>query len=331
MPVLPKKKPWSALGCGTNAKERPGRPFAHVPVLRKEAVELLSLPEDGVAVDATAGLGGHAAEILKRIPRGRYIGIDRDADALQRLGATLGRDPRVTLLHANFADIPALAGKHGFSDAHGVLLDLGVSSLQLDDASRGFSFTHPGPLDMRMDRDPRIPTAADLVRSSTEEELADLLRRLGEEPKARRIARALVRARDAGRLRTTEDLAAAARSAYPGRSRRDPATRTFQALRMAVNRELEALEMALPGAVSVLRPGGRLVVIAFHSLEDRRVKDFFRRESRGCLCPPGMPECRCGHRASLRVLTRKPVTPGAREVAENPRARSAKLRAAEKI
>jgi 16S rRNA (cytosine1402-N4)-methyltransferase len=283
----------------------------HEPVLLEEALELLAVRPGGTYVDGTVGLGGHAAEILRRsAPDGRLTGADRDAEALVRAGETLTVfGDRVRLLHADYRELPALLGDER---PDGVLLDLGVSSLQLDSPDRGFSFRSEGPLDMRMDRS-QGETAAQVVNRMPEKPLADLIHRWGEEPAARRIARAIAEARRGDRIETTSALAEIVRRAA-GRSRRpglDPATRTFQALRIHVNRELEGLAPALEALAGTLAPGGRLVVIAFHSLEDREVKRTFRA---------------LGARG-FRLLTRKPVRPGARELARNPRARSARLRA----
>ncbi len=232
-------------------------------------------------------------------------------------------------MQAHFDQLENIARREGFVPADGVLMDLGVSSDQLEDAARGFSFLKPGPLDMRMD--PSLPhTAADLVNTLDEDELTRLIRTYGEEPHARRIARAIVRARP---IYTTTELANLIARVVVRRpkQRLHPATRTFQALRIAVNDELGALERALPQALRVLRPGGRLVVISFHSLEDRIVKQFFRREAQDCICPPRQPICTCGHKAQVRILTRKPITPSPEEIHRNPRSRSAKLRAVEKL
>jgi|YNPBryBLVA2012_1023415.scaffolds.fasta_scaffold00577_12 16S rRNA (cytosine1402-N4)-methyltransferase len=301
----------------------------HIPVLLQPTLTLLQVRPGATIVDATVGAGGHAAAILAATnPDGRLLGLDRDPAALavarQRL-APFGE--RVTLRHGSFARLAELAGD--FAPLDGLLLDLGLSSLQLADASRGFAFARPGPLDMRFDPRSDGPTAADLVNSLSVERLTDLLYRFGEEKQARRIAAAIVAARP---IQTTERLAEVVVAAVGrGHGRIHPATRTFQALRIAVNDELEALETALPQALDLLAPGGRLVVIAFHSLEDRIVKQFLRREARDCLCPADAPVCTCGHRARVRLLTPHPVRPDAAEVEVNPRARSARLRAAERL
>lgn len=299
----------------------------HVPVLLPEVLALLR-PEPGDRMlDGTVGLGGHAAEILARIlPEGTLFAVDRDTSALsiaeQRLKAVGGS---YLLIHDSFdralarEDLPALDG---------ILLDLGVSSMQLDQAPRGFSFAQEGPLDMRMDQT-QGRSAADLVNEASEEELSRIFSQYGEEPHSRRVARAVARRRP---YRTTGELAAVV-AAAAGRnpSGAHPATRVFQALRIAVNDELGALERALPAAVDRLKPGGRLAIIAFHSLEDRMVKHFIRGEARGCVCPPRIPQCVCGRKPRLKDLTPKPITASPAETASNPRARSAKLRGAEKL
>ncbi len=281
-------------------------------------------------MDATLGAGGHAWGILTAAsPNGELLGLDLDPQALeiasQRLDVFRGR---VTLVQASFTTLSAQLEKLGWKQVQGIVIDLGVSSMQLDRPERGFSFQAEGALDMRFSPDQPL-SAADLVNGSSEQQLADLIWRYGEEPQARRIARAIVQARP---LHTTLQLAEIVRRAAGShRQRIHPATRTFQALRIAVNAELDAIEDVLPQAVQALEPGGKLAVISFHSLEDRIVKQFFRRESRDCICPPGQPVCTCGHKASLKELTRHPVEASDAEVAENPRARSARLRVAEKI
>lgn len=300
----------------------------HIPVLYQEVLQLLAPKSGGRYVDGTVGAGGHAWGILEASsPDGRLLGLDRDPQALALAAGYLASfGERVHLVHASFASLSQVLEREGWDQVDGILLDLGLSSMQLDTPERGFSFQHEAPLDMRFD--PSTPiTAAHLVNTLGENELADLFYRYGEEPAARRIAHAIVRARP---LHTTAELARLVERLIPRRGPIHPATRVFQALRIAVNRELDALEQVLPQAVQALAPGGRLAVIAFHSLEDRIVKEFFRRESRDCLCPPRQPLCTCGHRATLQVLTPKPLLPGPEEIARNPRARSARLRCAEK-
>lgn len=302
----------------------------HHPVLYQEVINALMPRSPGKYVDATVGAGGHAWGILEAsAPEGRLLGLDRDPQALalasQRLSVFSGR---FILIQAAYDTLQDQLHTIGWEHVNGILFDLGVSSMQLDQPERGFSFLHDGPLDMRFD--PSDPlTASDLVNSLSEAELADLIWRYGEERHARRIARAIIQNRP---LSTTRELAEVIRRAV-GRYSSDlhPATRTFQALRIAVNRELERLEAALPQAVTALAPGGRLAVIAFHSLEDRLVKQFFRRESTQCLCPPQQPQCTCGHQATLREITHHPIRPRAEEIQANPRARSARLRVAEKL
>jgi 16S rRNA (cytosine1402-N4)-methyltransferase len=297
----------------------------------EEVLAWLDPRPGGVYVDATIGAGGHAEAILARIaPGGVLIGIDRDATALAVAGQRLARyGASVSLRHANFTAIRQVLADAGVEAVDGIVMDLGASSLQLNAPERGFSFTRPGPLDMRMDLTQAL-RAADLVNGLPEDELADLIYTYGEERFARRIAREIVRRRP---LASTVELADAVAAAIPRRAwprTIHPATRTFQALRIATNRELDDLKQALPDAVGSLREGGRLCVITFHSLEDRILKHTYLRLSRGCTCPPGSPTCSCGGRRLIRVLTRRPVVPSAAEVAANPRARSAKLRVAER-
>ncbi|MGB9885532.1 MAG: 16S rRNA (cytosine(1402)-N(4))-methyltransferase RsmH [Moorellales bacterium] len=307
----------------------------HVPVLLEAVVQALDPRPAGVYVDATVGAGGHSRAILERLgPEGKLIGLDRDSQALalatERLAAFSGR---VVLVQADFRDLARVVREAGADQVDGVLFDLGVSSLQLDTAERGFSYWQEAPLDMRLDPTRGI-TAAELVNRSSREELARLIARYGEERWAGRIAEAIVRHRRRQPIRTTTQLAAVVKEAIPASARRHgphPARRTFQALRIAVNQELESLERGLAQALEILRPGGRLVVISFHSLEDRTVKTFFRNQSQGCTCPPSLPACVCGRRPVLKVLTRSAIRPTPEEVARNPRARSARLRAAEKL
>jgi 16S rRNA (cytosine1402-N4)-methyltransferase len=324
----------SAVAVWMTAEQTPlSGTSSHVPVLADEVLTYLAPRPGALIVDATVGEGGHAEAILRRIaPAGRLIGLDRDGETLTRAEERLRRfGQNVTLAQANFADLDDALTVLGVGAVDGVLLDIGVSTRQLTDAERGFSFERVGPLDMRMDRgDPEGRTAADLANTLPERDLADLIYRYGEERASRRIARQIVARRP---LRTTRDLARAVEAAVgAGRGRLHPATRTFQALRIATNREIESLEQALPQAIRRLRPGGRLCVIAFHSIEDRAVKQALARFARGCICPPDLPECRCGGQSRLvRILTKKPVTPSAAEIARNPRARSARLRAAERL
>ena len=302
-------------------------PVVHQPVLLAEVIAALQVRPGGHYIDGTVGLGGHSAAILEA--GGHVLGLDADPEALRSAAARLERfGGRVTLANANFSTLDAVAREHGVTAAAGVLFDLGVSSLQLSDQGRGFSFQADAALDMRFS--PAQPaTAADLVNTASEAELATILREYGEERHSLRIARAIVAHRP---LRTTAELAKTVVGALgPWAGGIHPATRTFQALRIAVNAELTALTSGLEQATDLLAPGGRLVVISFHSLEDRIVKNFFRDEARGCICPPRLPVCMCGHEARLKVLTRTPVVPTAQEVAANPHSRSAKMRVAQRL
>ncbi len=315
----------------------------HIPVMLEEVLKFLQPRAGGHYVDGTIGGGGHAEAILERsAPSGKVLGIDRDAQALARAEKHLAgaiHDGRLVLVHGNFAELARIVNEAGFaSSVDGVLLDLGFSSDQMDEPERGFSFSADGPLDMRLDQSQKL-SAADLVNSASEQELADIFWRYGEETRSRQIAWRIVRERAHGPITRTAQLARLAAAGVPNKPGAiHPATRVFQALRIAVNAELQHLEAALPQIVEVLRAGrkgdtagdgGRMVIISFHSLEDRLVKRFMRREAMDCICPPGVPVCVCNHKASLRLLTPKPVTPTKQEVLANPRARSAKLRAAE--
>jgi 16S rRNA (cytosine1402-N4)-methyltransferase len=318
----------------------------HVPVMLDEVLRALEPGRfaggPSLWLDGTVGLGGHAKALIQAAgERARLLGTDRDREALAIAGQTLRAfATRVHLAHKSFAalvdedlaDLLSVAGEGCRAGFDGILLDLGVSSLQLDTPERGFSFMKEGPLDMRMD--PSLDSsAADWLAAAQEEDLARILTEYGEERHARRMAKAVMAARDAGKLGTTHELAQVAEKVLgrPPRGQIHPATRLFQALRIAVNAELDALDQGLPRLSAMLAPGGRMAVISFHSLEDRRVKDYFRRESTDCICPPGLPECRCGHKAWLKVLTPKPLTAGWEETEANPRSRSAKLRAAERL
>ena len=304
--------------------------FPHLPVLYHQVLEALAPVSGGNYLDGTLGAGGHAEGILQAsAPLGRLLGLDLDPEALaiarQRL--FIYRD-RVVLQQASYHLAPQILKSLGWSHLDGILLDLGVSSMQIDQPGRGFSFQKDGPLDMRFDQD-EGPTAAELIHSLSQEELARILREYGEERFANRIARAIIKARP---IQSTRALAAVIEATVPHyEPGLHPATRTFQALRIATNKELEKLTLALPGLVNFLAPGGRIAVISFHSLEDRIVKQFFKTESSDCICPPEQPVCTCDHSASINIITRKPIRPGAQEIMENPRARSARLRVVEKI
>lgn len=302
----------------------------HHPVLYQEIIHALMPQSPGKYVDATVGAGGHAWGILEAsAPNGQLLALDRDPQALAIASQRLSVYPsRVRLVHASYVQLLDELHRLGWEQVDGIVFDLGVSSMQVDQPQRGFSFAKDGNLDMRFDPGQSI-RAADLINSLPEQELADLLWQYGEERLARRIAQEICRQRP---LRTTLELAQLIERTVGGRRERiHPATRTFQALRIAVNDELQALQAVLPQAIQALASGGRLAVISFHSLEDRIVKQFFRRESRDCLCPPQQPVCTCGHRASLKEITRRPIVPSENEMRTNPRSRSARLRIAEKI
>jgi 16S rRNA (cytosine1402-N4)-methyltransferase len=305
----------------------------HEPVLFSEVLEFLRpAREDGVIVDATVGLGGHAEGLLTRYPAIRLVAIDRDPEALERSRERLRPfADRVTFARGRHESLIDIVKQSGIAQVSGILADLGVSSMQLDDASRGFSFRFDAPLDMRMG--PDSTTAAELVNTSDEAELARILREYGEEPMAKRIARAIVAARTSedGPIETTGRLAAVIRSVKRSKPHEiDPSTLTFQALRIAANRELVDLDRFVDDAVSLLEPGARIAVISFHSLEDRIVKRALRRLEGECTCPPGMPVCGCGKQELVEILTGRPVTASDEEIARNPRSRSAKLRVAER-
>ncbi len=307
--------------------------FTHRPVLLDECIEGLNIRPDGLYVDGTLGRAGHSAEIAKRLTTGHLYCIDRDQAALDaavdRLGPWMDR---VTLIHGNFTDLDELLTSAGLDQADGMLFDFGVSSPQLDDPRRGFSYMHDAPLDMRMDQ--REPlTARTVVNEWPQEELRRILYQYGEERYAPAIAAAIVRARGQAPIETTLQLVDVIRSAMPPQALREkqhPAKRTFQAIRIAVNDELTAAERVIGQAVPRLRTGGRLCIITFHSLEDRIVKQGYAALVKGCTCPPDFPVCVCGRKPSVRLVNRKPILPGETELAENPRARSAKLRIAEK-
>jgi 16S rRNA (cytosine1402-N4)-methyltransferase len=304
-------------------------PQAHQPVLYHEIIHALRPKSGGRYVDGTLGAGGHATGILTASePEGQLLGLDVDPQALDLARHTLAPfGERACIKQASYTTLDEQLSSLGWGPVDGILLDLGASSMQFNNPERGFSFLQNGPLDMRFD--PTNPLTADeIVNRWHEEELANVIYRFGEEPASRRIAKAITASRP---VQGTLDLAAIIERVQPRRGPHHPATRTFQALRIAVNGELEAVEETLPMAVQVLGPGGRLAVISFHSLEDRLVKEYFHRESRDCLCPPKQPVCTCGHKATIKVINRRPITPSEEETKENSRARSAKLRIAEKL
>jgi 16S rRNA (cytosine1402-N4)-methyltransferase len=306
----------------------------HIPVLLQEVVEALQPRSGGIYIDGTVGAGGHAAALLTAsAPDGRLFGFDQDLTALELTRQRLAEfGDRVHLIHSNFSDLAEMARLNQIPPAAGILLDLGVSSMQLDQPERGFSFQAEGPLDMRMNQGSG-PTAADLVNRLPEAELANLIFKYGEEPASRRIARAIVKARPIEGTVVLAEIVARAipgkKQGWRGKPRIHPATRTFQALRVAVNQELEILEQVLPQALALLKPKGRLAVISFNSLEDRIVKQYFKQEAQDCICPPEQPVCICNHKAIINIVTKKPITPGTVEIEANPRARSAKLRVVE--
>jgi 16S rRNA (cytosine1402-N4)-methyltransferase len=310
-------------------------PTVHVSVLGPATIAGLGLRPGSVTIDATLGGGGHTDLILDAsAPDGRVLAIDADpaarARVVERLAPAIASG-RLIVAAGNFRDLSAIAAEHEFRAVDGIVMDLGLSSDQLADRERGFSFSGDAPLDMRFDPT-HGQTAADLLATSDEEAIAGILWRYGEERRSRSIARQIVAARARAPIARTSELARIVAAAVPGRPGGiHPATRTFQALRIAVNDELGALEAALPQALDLLAPGGRIVVISFHSLEDRIVKQWMLTEAKGCICPPGLPECVCGHTPRLRVLARHPIMAGADELAANPRAASAKLRIAERL
>ena len=303
---------------------------AHQPVLYHEIIQALQPKNKGYYVDCTLGAGGHALGILQASqPEGKLLGFDLDPQALALARETLApHEQRILLLQRSYTTLSETLQEIQWHLVNGIVLDLGVSSMQFDTAERGFSFREDAPLDMRFS--PKIAeSAADIINTYSEAELAEIIFRYGEERASRRIAKAIIRDRP---IRTTFELASLISTVIPRRGKRvHPATRTFQALRIAVNDELGSIESILPQATNALAPGGRLAIISFHSLEDRLVKQYFRRESKDCICPPRQPVCTCNHKASIKEIARKPIRPSDEEIAKNPRARSAKLRIVEKL
>ena len=309
--------------------------FQHKSVLLQECIDALNIRPDGIYLDGTLGGAGHSSQIARRLTEGgRLIGVDRDRTALAAAKERLAPyADRVTLVHSNFAEIDAILDSLGIPAVDGMLFDLGVSSPQLDDASRGFSYMADAPLDMRMDKDDAL-TAGAVVNTWPQGELRRILYDYGEERYAPQIAAAICRAREKAPVETTLELVDIIRSAMPAQALREkqhPAKRSFQAIRMAVNDELGAVSRMMQAAVGRLNPGGRLAVITFHSLEDRIVKSEMQQAARGCTCPPEFPVCVCGKKPLVKLVTRKPIVSGPAELEENPRARSAKLRVAEKL
>jgi 16S rRNA (cytosine1402-N4)-methyltransferase len=307
----------------------------HTPIMVREVIASLRCRAGTIYLDGTLGGGGHAeAILLSTVPDGLLIGIDVDGDAIREAEKRLAPfRKRKILVQENFTDMEAILDERHIEKVDGILLDLGLSSHQLDTAQRGFSFSMDAPLDMRMDRN-RGRSAYDFIHTLSGEELERIIRDYGEERMAGRIARAIVESREYSPIKTTTDLASVVVRALPhgtGHRRIHPATRTFQALRIAVNDELASLKQAVDGGMKRLKPGGRFSVISFHSLEDRIVKDAFRAGEKGCICPPDLPVCACGLKPTVKILTRKPITPSEAEIRDNPRSRSAKLRTAERI
>lgn len=310
--------------------------FNHKPVLLDECIESLNIKSNGTYLDGTLGGAGHSLEILKRLDKGTLVGIDQDEFAIETATERLRKiqsNASIVLIKGNFRNMAQLLRENDINGVDGILLDIGVSSHQLDEAQRGFSYKQDAPLDMRMDRSQETD-AAMIVNTYDEKEIRDIIRKYGEENWAARIASFVVKARETERIETTGQLADIIKAAIPAKARRDgphPAKRTFQALRIAVNDELGALTDAIDSAVQILNPEGRLSIITFHSLEDRIVKNEFNIREKPCTCPPSFPVCVCGKKPELKVLTRKPILPSRDELTQNPRSRSAKLRTAQKI
>jgi len=311
-----------------------GMEFKHISVLKEETIESLNIKPDGIYVDGTLGGGGHSLEICKKLGnKGRLIGIDQDMDAIRAATERLkDYEDKVTIVHSNYKDIDSVLRGLSIDGVDGILLDLGVSSYQLDNAERGFTYREDTPLDMRMDQS-NLLTAGDIVNNYSEQELFRVIKEYGEDGFAKNIAKHIVKARQLKPIETTGQLNEIIRAAIPAKVRQGqghPSKKTFQAIRIELNKELEVLDSSLDKMIELLNPGGRLSVITFHSLEDRIVKNIFRRNMNPCTCPPEFPVCVCGKKATGKVITRKPITPGEEELENNKRAKSSKLRVFEK-
>ncbi len=306
--------------------------FKHKSVLLAESIRGLNIKDNGTYVDCTLGGGGHSSEILRNLRGGRLIAIDQDTDALDYAREKLKEYDNITFVHNNFENLAAIIDEYSPEGVDGILMDLGVSSYQLDNPERGFSYMNDAPLDMRMDRDADL-TAYDVVNRYSEEQLYKVIREYGEERFSSRIARLIVKAREEGEIKTTFELNEIIKRAIPAKERRvgpHPSKRTFQAIRIEVNRELSILKKTIEEGIQRLKPGGRYAIITFHSLEDRIVKNVFREQANPCNCPPHLP-CVCGKTPTVTLVSRKAIEPGREELEDNPRARSAKLRLCEKI
>lgn len=328
---------YRAVDTGGNNNENKDKTinFSHEPVLLGEVIDGLDVKPDGIYLDGTVGGGGHSSAIAERLTSGRLISLDRDPEAVKAAGARLARfGEKAKVIHANFSEIDNVCRDEGITALDGVLLDLGVSSYQLDTPERGFSYISDAPLDMRMDRDAAF-SAATVVNEYPRERLERIIYEYGEERFAPRIARGICEARQNAPIATTGQLVAIIKSSMPATAVRSsehhPAMRTFQAIRIEVNGELDVIDPTIRRAVSLLAPGGRIAVITFHSLEDRRVKGTYNDLARGCICPPDFPVCVCGHTPEIKLVSKKPIVAGREELKKNSRSHSAKLRVAEKI
>lgn len=306
--------------------------FNHIPVLFNETIESLNIRPDGVYIDGTMGGGGHSQAIVSRLTTGKLLSIDQDPDAIKAAGERLAKYPNSIIARGNFCNMNTIAAEHGITAVDGILLDIGVSSYQLDTPERGFSYHNDAPLDMRMSQEGT--TAADLVNTLSQQELASIIFKYGEDKSANRIASGICKAREEAPITTTGQLAEIVKSSVPAAVRREqghPARKTFQALRIAVNGELDRLQEGLQAGFSILKPGGRFAVITFHSLEDRIVKQQMNEWCKGCICPSDFPVCVCGRKPQGKLIYKKGLAPGEQELAENPRARSSRLRVIEKV